>query len=212
MRSYDKIYLEHASVNIGTMFHYAVSCEYDPKMFWDMFCISNISKEIEKGNPIYLVGHSAIDLFNYVINESEYITPERFYITNEYYWAGWALAQYQNLRNISFFDINRDFPIEKVLSLYSALHEADITKFYDIADEYINNKQRETNLKRIRKAAGLSQNELAVKSGVSIRNIQMYEQRNNDINKSQVDILLKLSKTLGCNIEDLLEYQKICHK
>ena len=40
----------------------------------------------------------------------------------------------------------------------------------------------------------------------------MYEQRNNDINKAQVDILLKLSKTLGCNIEDLLEYQKICHK
>ena len=33
MRSYDKIYLEHASVNIGTMFQYAVSCEYDPKMF-----------------------------------------------------------------------------------------------------------------------------------------------------------------------------------
>ena len=63
-----------------------------------------------------------------------------------------------------------------------------------------------TNLKRIRKAAGLSQNELAVKSGVSIRNIQMYEQRNNDINKSQVDIFLKFSKTLGCNIEDLLEY------
>ena len=212
MRSYDKIYLEHASVNIGTMFQYAVSCEYDPKMFWDMFCTSNISKEIEKGNPIYLVGHSAIDLFNYVINESEYITPECFYIPNEYYWAGWVLAQYQNFRNISFFDINRDFPIEKVLSLYNTLHEADITKFYDIADEFIYNNKRETNLKRIRKAAGLSQSELAVKSGVSIRNIQMYEQRNNDINKAQVDILLKLSKTLGCNIEDLLEYRNFCHK
>ena len=109
-------------------------------------------------------------------------------------------------RNISFFDINRDFPIEKVLSLYSTLHEADITKFYDIADEFINNNKKETNLKKIRRAAGLSQTELAFKSGVSIRNIQMYEQRNNDINKAQVDILLKLSKTLGCNIEDLLEY------
>ena len=194
MRSYDKIYLEHASVNIGTMFQYAVSCT------------SNISNEIEKGNPIYLVGHSAIDLFNYVINESEYITPECFYIPNEYYWVGWALAQYQNYRNISFFDINKDLPVEKVLSLYNTLHEADITKFYDIADEFINNNKKETNLKKIRRAAGLSQNELAVKSGVSIRNIQMYEQRNNDINKAQVDILLKLSKTLGCNIEDLLEY------
>ncbi len=212
MRAYDISYLEHASVNIGTMFQYAVSYGYDPKMFWDMFCNSFVAKEIEKGNPIYLVGHSAIDLFNYVINETEFITPERFYNPNEYYWVGWALAQYQNLRNISFFDINRDFPVEKVLSLYSTLHEADITKFYDIADEFIYNNKRETNLKRIRKAAGFSQNELAVKSGVSIRNIQMYEQRNNDINKAQVDILLKLSKTLGCNIEDLLEYRNFCHK
>lgn len=38
-----------------------------------------------------------------------------------------------------------------------------------------------------------------------IRSIQMYEQRNNDINKAQVDILFRLSKTLGCKIEDLLE-------
>ena len=34
----------------------------------------------------------------------------------------------------------------------------------------------------------------------------MYEQKNNYINKALVDILLKLSKTLGCNIKDLLEY------
>lgn len=34
----------------------------------------------------------------------------------------------------------------------------------------------------------------------------MYEQKNNDIDKDQVDVLLKLAKTLGCNIEDLLEY------
>jgi DNA-binding Xre family transcriptional regulator len=131
---------------------------------------------------------------------------KKFSHPSEYYWVGWALAQYQNYRNISFFDINKDFPVEKVLSLYNTLHEADITKFYDIADEFINNNKKETNLKKIRRAAGLSQTELAVKSGVSIRNIQMYEQRNNDINKAQVDILLKLSKTLGCNIEDLLEY------
>ena len=44
--------------------------------------------------------------------------------------------------NISFFDINKDFPVEKVLSLYNTLHEADITKFYDIADEFINNNKK----------------------------------------------------------------------
>ena len=33
----------------------------------------------------------------------------------------------------------------------------------------------------------------------------MYEQRQNDINKAQVNIVLNLAKALGCEIEDLLE-------
>ena len=33
----------------------------------------------------------------------------------------------------------------------------------------------------------------------------MYEQKRNDINKAQAETLLKLSKVLGCNIEDLME-------
>ena len=44
--------------------------------------------------------------------------------------------------------------------------------------------KKETNLKRIRTAAGLSPRQLADKAEVSIRNIQMYEQQQNDINKA----------------------------
>ena len=96
-------------------------------------------------------------------------------------------------------------PIEKVLNLYPTLHEADITKFFDVADEYFKKTQKETNLKTIRTAAGLSQSELAKKAEVELRSIQMYEQRRNDINKAQVETLYKFAKVLGCNIEDLLE-------
>ena len=60
-------------------------------------------------------------------------------------------------------------------------------------------------LKRIRESRGLSQNELAEQSGVNLRNIQMYEQRGNDIDKAQARTLYKLSRVLGCSIEDLLE-------
>mgnify|MGYP003298267201 CR=1 FL=1 len=74
-----------------------------------------------------------------------------------------------------------------------------------ILDEIVFNHKKESNLKIIRTAAGLSQSELSKKADVSIRNIQMYEQRRNDINKAQVDILLRLSKCLGCNINDLLD-------
>jgi hypothetical protein len=33
----------------------------------------------------------------------------------------------------------------------------------------------------------------------------MYEQRNKDINKASVEALYRISKVLGCSIEDLLE-------
>lgn len=50
-----------------------------------------------------------------------------------------------------------------------------------------------------------AQSELAIHSGVSLRSIQMYEQRNKDINKASAETLLKLSKALGCTMEDLIE-------
>lgn len=63
----------------------------------------------------------------------------------------------------------------------------------------------ETNLKRIRTAYGFTQSELAKRSGVSLRSIQMYEQRNKNINKASVDAMYSLAKVLGCAIEDLIE-------
>lgn len=209
IRSYDAGYLDSVAVNIGTMFEYAVACGYDPKVFWSMFVSSDVAKQIEKGNPKFLVGYSAIDLLNLVADatapDGKPLSPKPFFDRSEFYWAGWALAQYQNEKAISFFRINKAFPIEKVLSLYDTLHEADITKFFAVADEYISTHKKETNLKKIRTAAGYSQKQLAKKAEVSVRNIQMYEQRHNDINKAQADILFRLSKTLGCNIEDLFE-------
>lgn len=209
MKSYDDKYLDSVANNLGTMFEYAVSCGYAPAVFWNTFVNSEVAKQIEKGNPRFLAGYSAIDLLDLVVNGNvandylQIITP--FFNRSRFYWAGWALAQYQNQKNISFFNINKSFPIERVLALYDALHEADITKFYDVADEHLEKSRKETNLKRIRKAADLSQKQLSEISEVSIRNIQMYEQRHNDINKAQADILFRLSKTLGCNIEDLFE-------
>lgn len=63
----------------------------------------------------------------------------------------------------------------------------------------------ETNLKRIRTAKGYSQKQLAELSNVSLRSIQMYEQRQKDINKAKSDSLFRLAKTLDCTMEDLLE-------
>ena len=60
-------------------------------------------------------------------------------------------------------------------------------------------------LKKLRESRGLSQAELAKISGVGLRSIQMYEQRVNDIDKAQAQTIYKLSRVIGCSMEDLLE-------
>jgi len=51
----------------------------------------------------------------------------------------------------------------------------------------------------------MSQRCLAEKSGISLRTIQQYEQRQNNINKAQIGTLIPLSKALYCDVRKLLE-------
>ena len=81
----------------------------------------------------------------------------------------------------------------------------DITQFIDSMESFYNKAVFETKLKRIRESRGISQSELAQMSGVKLRSIQMYEQKVNDIDKAQAQTLYKISRVLGCNIEDILE-------
>ena len=89
--------------------------------------------------------------------------------------------------------------------MYSVYHEMDITSFVAAMEELYTTAEGDPNLKKIRESRGLSQSELAKQSGVNLRNIQMYEQRVNNIDKAQAHILYKLSRVLGCDVEDLLE-------
>ena len=93
---------------------------------------------------------------------------------------------------------------QSLRNLYGVLHEADPSKAVSVFDELLS-EQAETNLARYRKARGLSQSQLANASGLSLRSIQLYEQRQNDINNAQYNRLQALAKTLCCKIEDLLE-------
>ncbi len=46
----------------------------------------------------------------------------------------------------------------------------------------------------------------ARESGISVRMIQHYEQRQKDLSKAQTKTLWLLAKTLKCSMEDLMEY------
>lgn len=57
----------------------------------------------------------------------------------------------------------------------------------------------------MRRRRNLTQEELADASGVSVNTIRAYERKAKDINKGQVEIVLRLAKVLQCDIEDILE-------
>jgi len=193
------------------MMEYAVNaCGLDGTVFLRMFISSGLADDFEHGNPKVVAGMSGLDLAVRAIQIStgeaptakatdmiEYRTPE--------FWAGWALAHYQWYSAMSFSTILRAFPWDEIVASYYPLHEADITKFYAVAEERYTQANPQTNLKRIREAAGSSQSQLAEQSEVSLRSIQMYEQRNKDINKAQAITLAKIARVLNCDVEDLLE-------
>lgn len=78
-------------------------------------------------------------------------------------------------------------------------------RFVDKLNEMYRNAKPETNLKTLRTLANLSQSELAAQTGISVRTLQQYEQRQKNINHAQTETLLRLSKVLDCTIEDLVE-------
>ena len=204
IQSYSYSYLNYVAENLGVMLEHAVDIGLKYKIVWNTFVNSNVAKQIEKGNPKYLTC-SALDYLTEIYKNKKDIPTKQSINKDMFFWAGWALAQFQYESGYSFYRINKDMPIEIVLDLYPTLHEADITKFFDVANSFMNKAKRETKLKQIRLARQLSQSELSKRAEVELRSIQMYEQRRNDINKAQAETLFKFAKVLGCNIEDLLE-------
>lgn len=212
MHAYNEMYLDDARQNLGDMIDYAV-CDlgFEPDEFFGWFITSGIASRFEKGNPKYVGGMSGYELVDAVLRATNisYKKKEPSYSDSKgkEYWAGWILAYYQWLTNKRFKDIIKNgLTLSTVLSMY-ILHEADESKFVTCANEIIerNKNNRNSRLQEIRKARGFTQQQLSDASGVSLRMIQLYEQKQSDISKAQVNIAINLAKALGCDIEDIID-------
>lgn len=210
IRAYDELYVESAQNNLGNVLDYALNTMgVDIDKFESMFIVSDVSKQFEAGNPAYVCGKNGCELAKMILDQSgisyEPIDDVMYVDKSPEYWTGWILAYYQWYSGDIFREILSVKSMKDILGMYSIYHETDIMRFV----EYMNKKKEEvypvTKLRLFRDNSNLSQAELAKLSGVSIRQIQLFEQKKRDINKTQVTTLLRLSRALSCNMEDLVE-------
>ena len=208
--AYDKVYLEKARTVLARMLDFAVyDLKYNITQFFELFIQSGVAERFGKGDFSILAGKSGVEVAYEVLDKMniniEYVEPRYTMERSAEYWTGWALAYYQWETSLSFEEIVEYIPIHYVRALYSPYHEMDIRHFVDKMNDLYLSAKPDTNLKRKRNQAGFSQKELAELSGVPMRTIQQYEQRQKNINKAQVEYLLKLSTALCCEVESLIE-------
>ena len=210
MHAYDKLYLEKARAALARMLDFAVyDLHQDLTSFFDLFISSGVAPLFEQGDIHILVGKSGVELAYEVLERSglayKRVTPQYSMDRSEEYWTGWALAYYQWETAQPFAEIVQYIPIQDILAMYDPYHEMDIRQFCDAMNERLRKAKPETNLKLLRQQNNLSQKELAVISGVPLRTLQQYEQRQKNINKAQAEYLDMLSNALNCSIEQLIE-------
>ena len=209
IRAYDEIYLDDSMECLGTAVEYAVlSCGIDGQEFLDLFVASGVADEFGRGNVKYVSGMSGIELARHILKICGIeVTKHSDSLHVDYppeYWCGWILAYYQWRSGKSFASICRQLKFPMLMDVYGVLHEADPSKAVDVFNQIMARKE-ETNLAYYRKMKGLSQSQLAKASGVSIRSIQLFEQRKSNINNAQYNHLSAIAKVLGCEADDLLD-------
>ena len=208
---------------------------HDASAFFELFLSSGIADRFGRGDMRLITGTSGVELAYRVLRECGITVERTSYRytagrTREY-WTGYALARYQAETGLSFHDIISAVPVRDMISLCDGYREAEIRtiteklswmdtlrvpdhmseehylKFRAHIDEAVSAGKTSTDtvLKTLRVRSGYSQSGLAAASGVPVRTIQQYEQRQKDINKAAFESIIKLAAALSCEPSALLE-------
>ena len=209
-RAYSEMYLDDAMRTLGEAVDFAI-CDQglNPAELTAILSNSIEMRQFEHGMPRVVCGMSGDELAREIIAHTG-LKPaecrESYPLDRSpQYWAGWVLAYAQWVSGVSFCDLFEVAPLDWIIGSYHPLHEASEDKFAEIVIEKWNKAQEvKKGLKAARKAAGLTQKQLAVQSGVKLRAIQLYEQNQLDLSRASVSSAVALAKTLNCSIEDLI--------
>ena len=210
IHAYDEDYLPGAQKILGDAVDFAVmTLELEPDLFAGAFAVSSVSKQFAAGNPTYIAGMTGCELAKRVLTETKLPfrdMRDEMYVENSHACrVGGGLDHDQWYSGRSFMEILSVVSLENIVQMYPIYHEADIVCFTDRMQEILKVANLVTKLRKYRENCGLSQSELASMSGVPVRQIQLFEQRQRDINRTAAETLLRLSRVLHCSMEMLME-------
>jgi len=204
-----ELYIDNARENLAAMFDYLIydynlQPDYSAKIFTKSF-----GDLFDAYNPGIIAGKSGIELAKISIKDNMGIYPTVKYSNKgkltDAYWAGDYLAYYHSISNYKFRDIFLRVSMTEILEMYNIYHEMSEKRFSEEMDIRISKTIDETRLAILRKRKNYSQGILSRYAEVNIRNIQLWEQKVNDINKAEAMSLKRIAYVLNCDIEDLLE-------
>lgn len=210
IHAYDEEMRPKAQATLGAAFDFAAhGMGYLPQDFLGLFIESGLARRFGEGDPAIVMGRSGIELALMVLEETVGIRRDvairRTMRGSKEYWIGWSLSYYQWETGLAFAEIERTVTMEVLEDLYYAYHEMDVRSFVDRMNELYRQAHPETNLRRCRRRIGLTQADLAELSGVPVRTIQQYEQRQKSINKANFESVVALAQALCCRPDELLE-------
>ena len=199
--AYDEGPLPYSQEKLGEMLelcHYVLHIPEEE--FFRAFIASGLARKFEKQDVFVLLGRSSSELLGdlYHIEPPESIAVDAL---SPEYWSGYALAYIQFQTRIPYHGLLRLIPYEELLHLYVPYHEMDLTS---LLDYYSRRAKAFYGLAAMRKKSGLSQQQLSACSGVPVRTIRSYEQKQNDIRKASYETLASLADALHCSIEDIV--------
>lgn len=202
-------YLEDMQLRLGTFFDVGVNqCGVPGSRLASVFVQSGLARSFEACVPRYVSGFSGVELlaeaFSVCGVEREVPNESRWPVSPEY-WLGYMLPCFQVSTGCSYEHLFHAVSYDELWLLHFRFEERSEDEFVEAVLDLIREKGLPTRLQTRRVVAGLTQQQLAERAGVSLRSIQLYEQRQKDINRAAADTVRRLSMVLTCTMEDLLE-------
>ena len=203
IHAYYEDYLYRSQKNLAMAFDIALRHKnLDPTEFSRIFAGSKEAQQFERGSPFVLIGMSGAELLCRILDDYDPREYDPHIEFGREYWAGYVLAYIQWDCNRSFSKIFEVLPLERILELYHPYHEMDIKQFRDYARELIITGSF---IRERRERLGITQEDLAENTGISLQTIRAYEQGKLDIGNAKAESVYLLARVPGCTMEEILK-------